>query len=186
MTRIPTFTGRSVDLLNPRPEQICIDDVAHALANLCRFTGHTDRHYSVAQHSVMVARSCPPELALQGLLHDAHEAYIGDWSAPLKRSLSPIALAELHSIEAGLIDAISKAPGVKLGHHPTIKFYDRMALGAEAETFITGPIGESGTLPRSVMGEFVPWPAEMAEQRFLSAYRRLRRRSPVRHLASVC
>lgn len=96
---IQTYTGKAFDLLDPQPEQVDILDIAHALSNICRFTGHCRAFYSVAQHSCLVARivvdlwrrehgyDCPEEVALVALLHDAPEAYIGDVSTPLKRAI---------------------------------------------------------------------------------------------------
>ncbi|MBA2706050.1 MAG: hypothetical protein H0U60_19605 [Blastocatellia bacterium] len=73
------------DVFNPRREDIKIDSIAHALSNICRFNGNCKEFYSVAQHSVMVSKICLPNDALQGLLHDASEAYLGDVVQPLKR-----------------------------------------------------------------------------------------------------
>lgn len=84
---IATYGGRHFHPLDPRPEDIDLVDIAHALGNLCRFTGHTREFYSVAQHSVLVSQSLSGEsldVQLWGLLHDAAEAYIGDISKPLK------------------------------------------------------------------------------------------------------
>lgn len=72
------------DYLNPRPEDILIEDIAHALSQICRFTGHTSLFFSVAQHSIFVSKLVSPEFALAGLLHDAQEAYVNDLSSPLK------------------------------------------------------------------------------------------------------
>lgn len=82
-----TRSGRMVDLLNVKPEDIDLEDIAHALAHTNRFTGHARRPYSVAEHSINVARFLPEPIKIYGLLHDAHEAYIGDISTPFKGAL---------------------------------------------------------------------------------------------------
>jgi uncharacterized protein len=83
---IQTYTGLVMYPLDPRGSEICIEDIAHALSNLCRFTGHVREFYSVAEHSVYVSYQCDLEDALWGLLHDASEAYLADMSRPMKRS----------------------------------------------------------------------------------------------------
>lgn len=84
---IQTNDGHCFNLLYPCGSAISIDGIAHALSNLCRFTGHVREFYSVAQHSLMVSLIVPESVAREGLLHDAQEAYIGDMSTPLKRML---------------------------------------------------------------------------------------------------
>jgi len=82
---ISTFTGKEVNPLDLRSEDICIEDIAHALACCNRFAGHTQRPITVAQHSVYVSRLCVgTSFELQGLLHDAAEAYLGDVTKWLK------------------------------------------------------------------------------------------------------
>src|ERR1700683_336889 len=83
---IVTFSGRRFYVLDPRPSDVRIEDIAHSLSLQCRFNGHVKNFYSVAQHSVLVSERCDPADALYGLLHDASEAYIGDMSAPLKHT----------------------------------------------------------------------------------------------------
>lgn len=81
---IQTFTGRAFCPLSPRAEDICIEDIAHALAMKCRFTGHTREFYSVAQHSVTMSFIVPPADRMWALLHDAAEAYLPDVARPIK------------------------------------------------------------------------------------------------------
>lgn len=84
---IQTYSGRRFWPLDPRPGEVDILDISHALANTCRFTGHCKQFYSVAQHSVLASRIVNPEAALAALLHDAAEAYMGDIARPWKRFL---------------------------------------------------------------------------------------------------
>lgn len=81
---IQTYLGVQFWPLDPRVEDIRLMDIAHALSNLCRFTGHCQQFYSVAQHSVLVSQNVPIEDAKWGLLHDASEAYLADLSRPVK------------------------------------------------------------------------------------------------------
>ncbi|HQP24038.1 MAG TPA: hypothetical protein PLP16_02645, partial [Smithellaceae bacterium] len=82
---IHTFSGIAFDLLDPKPEMILVEDIVHSLSLINRFNGAAKFPYSVAQHSLYVAGLLPPELKLQGLLHDAPEAYVGDMVSPLKK-----------------------------------------------------------------------------------------------------
>lgn len=80
-----TYTGRQFHPLDPDPEDIDIVDIAHALSQVCRYGGHSRFHYSVAQHSILVAEKAHPVNALRALLHDATEAFLGDMIRPLKK-----------------------------------------------------------------------------------------------------
>lgn len=87
---IRVFTGRYVDPWNLAPDDVSIVDIAHGLARQCRFGGHVNDYYSVAEHSVWVAQhlwlqSGDAVLALRGLFHDATEAYLVDIPRPIKR-----------------------------------------------------------------------------------------------------
>lgn len=83
---IETFTGKTFYFLDPKPESIDIRDIAHSLAYTCRYTGHSKRFYSVAEHSLYVSYLAANPLA--GLLHDASEAYITDIASPIKPYLN--------------------------------------------------------------------------------------------------
>lgn len=94
-TTITTATGLQYDLQAPRPAATILMDVAWSLAQINRFTGHCLRPYSVAEHSLLVAEIIEREIGLDhhaqlaGLMHDAHECYVGDVSTPAKVSLGP-------------------------------------------------------------------------------------------------
>jgi len=105
---IQTYTGKPFYFDNIDSNEICIEDIAHALSNICRFGGHTPFHYSVAQHSLLVSRLVPREYALEALLHDATEAYIGDMVTPLKRRIP-----EFSGYEAELSKKISRVFGLR-------------------------------------------------------------------------
>lgn len=89
--RIRTFTGKYVDPLALKPEDICIEDIAHHLSLICRYTGACPFPFSVAQHSLMVSYFMEAKHgwrtpALAGLLHDASETYLNDIASPVKHN----------------------------------------------------------------------------------------------------
>lgn len=86
---IPTFSGEAFDPFDPDPDKIHITDIAHQLAGQTRWSGaanwNEDRAgITIAEHSVRVAERCPDRFRLDGLLHDAAEAYLGDMPRPYK------------------------------------------------------------------------------------------------------
>jgi hypothetical protein len=84
---IVTFSGKQIDPLNPDPASINITDIAHALSNQCRFTGHVREFYSVAEHSIRCIDLVPQEDQAWALMHDASEAYLSDIARPVKYQL---------------------------------------------------------------------------------------------------
>jgi hypothetical protein len=84
--KIYTYTGKLINPMDPDPKAICIEDIAHALSNICRWTGHSRWFYSVAQHSVHVASYVTAKNKLWALLHDATEAYLCDIATPVKEA----------------------------------------------------------------------------------------------------
>lgn len=81
---IQTFSGKRFYPLEPHSDDIAIIDIAHALSQICRFAGHSERFISVAEHSYHVSYYVPPKYALCGLMHDASEAYLTDIPRPIK------------------------------------------------------------------------------------------------------
>lgn len=122
-----TFTGRQFWPIDPHADDVCIEDIAHALSMLCRFTGHCRVFYSVAEHSVFVSRLVPKELAMWGLLHDASEAYIADVGRPAKRFLNGY-----EGIEDRIMRVVCGAFNLDGAMPVEVKRADNAMLAAEA------------------------------------------------------
>ncbi len=169
-----TYTGRQVHPLNPNPGEISIFDIARSLSQMCRFYGHTDAFYSVAQHSVLVSQHVPQEDALWGLLHDASEAYLGDMAAPIKREPE----MEIYRIaEDRLMRAICERYGLRPEMPPSVKVADRVLLATEFRDVT--PNGDPDFILRECGQKplhdytLVAWPSIVAEQRFLDRFEEL-------------
>lgn len=85
---ISTLSGAKFFVKECNVQDVPMTDVANALALNCRFNGHIVRHYSVAEHSVLVSNLVSPENALYGLLHDYAEAFISDIPRPFKTTIT--------------------------------------------------------------------------------------------------
>jgi uncharacterized protein len=81
---IHLYSGRKFWPLNPKVEDVSLDDVAHHLSQKCRYTGATIRHYSVAEHAYLLSYAVPEELAYAALHHDDNEAFLADIPSPVK------------------------------------------------------------------------------------------------------
>ena len=202
MSYLISYTGKRIDLPNPNPANIDIVDVATHLSRIPRFVGSTDRFFSVAQHSVVVAYlavavgqhySPPPHLEFtvlhtllrEGLLHDAHEAYMGDVPSPLKSVCAGFKSSEGH-IDRAVRQAFSMANTMP----PHVKTADRIALILESG-HLRGPDRLDMTrIPQEVKDLVVKlartewfklaewevakdWPCETAKDKFLEEWDRL-------------
>src|SRR5574337_1333697 len=120
---IQVFSGLEFFPLNPNPQDISIDDIAHALSIQVRFSGHIVHPYTVAEHSVCVSYLVPQQYALWGLLHDAAEAYLVDLPRPLKHDVS---MSRYREAEEKLMRAISTRFDLNWPEPPIIKTADRL------------------------------------------------------------
>lgn len=128
---IMTVGGSYFNFLHPDKSKITIEDIAHALSHVCRFNGHTRHFYSVAQHSVHCSEIVAPEYAMQALLHDATEAYLGDVTTPLKQLLDNYA-----TLESMAWSAIAKTFGLPYHLDKSVKAADLTMLVTEMRDFM--------------------------------------------------
>lgn len=131
-----TFTGKYFDLGNPTEAMVDIRDIAASLSRQCRFNGHCRAFYSVAEHSIHVADSLPGHVAIYGLLHDAHESYIGDMTAPNKEFFRtvPLTAQRMEQLEHALDAVIYRALGLPMptdAIHREVKTADMRMLATE-------------------------------------------------------
>jgi uncharacterized protein len=132
---IQTFTGRAFYLLDPRPEDVDILDIAVALSRAPRYAGHSRCTYSVAQHSYFASIYAPKPFALEALLHDATEAYTGDITRPLKRILGPV----FADIEKRIHFAIAERFRIPKKISAEVKVIDDRLLATERRDLLGKP-----------------------------------------------
>jgi hypothetical protein len=160
---IQTFTDKQFFPLDARPEDVCLEDIAHALSNLCRFGGHVREFYSVAQHSVLVSWHCP-KYPRSGLMHDATEAYLVDVPRPIKKHLS-----NYSDIEANLARVIGARFALPLSPLPAeVQEADERALATEKRDLRGPPPAAWGDLPAPWFDTIVPWVPSVAKEMFLN------------------
>lgn len=165
---IRTYTGKQFWPLDPRPEDIFIEDIAHALAMVNRFNGHTPRPYSVAQHSVLVSRIVQPVLAFEGLMHDASEAYIADLVSPAKDGMPGY-----KRVEKRIMAAIRVRFGMLNKEPADVKAADRMLYYVEVRDIMGGPLKSTELASVHFHKKIKPERWQDAEKRFLSRFHAL-------------
>jgi hypothetical protein len=188
------LSGRRLDLLDPSPLDIEIEDIAHGLARVARWNGQTDGEhaFSVAEHSLLVERivtELEPKLdrrfRLAALIHDAPEYVIGDLISPFKAALS----LDYRAFEAKLLAAIhvrfglpAELPGnvtkVIKRADKIAAYYEATSLAgfarSEARRFFGQPRGLSPTLVNR-LSQLSPLPAAQGEAEFLKRFNELHR-----------
>ena len=184
------LSGRRLDLLDPSPLDIEIEDIAHGLARVARWNGQTigEHIFSVAQHSLLVdaiAGHLQPDLAahsrLTVLLHDAAEYVLGDVISPFKAVIGD----GYKAVEARLTTAIYLRFGLPAEPRPAIRrvlkradrlaaFHEATCLAGFARNEAVRFFGQPDPIPAPVSGYLEPWPVSMAQERYLEQFRALR------------
>jgi hypothetical protein len=171
---IVTHTGKKICPVNPDPEEICIEDIAHSLAYKCRFGGHTNQYFSVAQHSVIVSNFCSH--SLHGLLHDAAEAYLSDVATTVKCLFPTMRYAE--QILQETIEYKFGLSEVGEDDRKNTKLVDKAVLLVEWEALIDNPneydiAVDTDDVPRLHWKLAGCWMPVEAERVFLRRFREL-------------
>lgn len=181
------LSGRRLDLLDPSPLDVEIEDIAHGLARVARWNGqtHGDHAFSVAQHSLVVEALLArldgeeqPDALLTTLLHDGAEYVIGDMISPFKAVLG----SEYKGVEARLTTAIHIRFGLPAATPARLKkrikamdaisaFYEATRLAGFEREEAARFFGTPPTLAKTFLDEwFAPWPTAVAEVRFLQRF----------------
>lgn len=168
-----TFTGGRVYPMLPDSRVVEIEDIAHALSQICRFGGHTRVPYSVAQHSVVLSYSCRPKDRVNALLHDAAEAYLGDVVRPFK-----IQLPWFKPLESKWLLAISKALDVSPISEPRglVRVHEALLASERRDLLKDVPDLDWGLTVPPLSKKVVPWESAEAKSRFLWRYQELLKR----------
>lgn len=171
---ISTYTGRRVFPLNMKQEDLCIEDIVHALANKCRYTGHCNVFYSVAQHCVLMSEFDLPGPPIWRLLHDAAEAYLPDVAHPIKHCFPNLIAAENH-----ILELVQKAFQITVSFDSVssdIKIADKAMMVWEGKNIM--PIDVEANwgfefTPNLSQYIFSAWRPEIAKSRFKQAVQKL-------------
>jgi hypothetical protein len=169
---IQAHSGEYIDLMDPSTAKFLIEDIAHGLANTCRFGGQCSPFYSVAQHCVHVSLLVPPRYARGGLMHDASEAYVGDVQSPLKDLLR-----DYQYIEDDVQFQIWIQHGGQGRNHPEIKKADLIALATEHRDLMPNtPTNEAWAMLDGItpdQDKIEPLGPMMAKEAFLNRYHQI-------------
>jgi len=180
------LSGRRLDLSDPSPFDIEIEDIAHGLARVARWNGQTNSQFafSVAEHSVVVeqiARALKPDLAprwqLAALLHDAPEYVIGDMISPFKAMLGDRYKITETRLEQAVHLRFGLPPNLPKTIHKLIKRADRMCAWFEAQQIAGFSTSEANKLflspPHDLLVKIEPMPAKQAQIAFLNRFHAL-------------
>lgn len=174
---VQTWNGVKLRILDIKPEDFNIDDIAHALSNQCRFTGHTKQFYSVCEHSIRVCNYIDDTYpgnhreAYAGLMHDASEAYLSDIARPFKN------LPEFkfyREIEDSIMHKIAERFEFDWPMSDIVKEADDVLLGTEARDLINRPIDDWHLQYKMLDHKIHPMTPEFADLSFRVLFHVLR------------
>ncbi len=165
---IQTYTGRQFFPLDPREDDLDIEDIAHSLSRQCRFNGHCRDFYSVAEHAVRVSRAVSENHALWGLLHDAGEAYLTDLPRPIKDQIGIY-----RDLENQLLKVVARRYGLRWPIPVEVDVADTALLITEARDLLVAPPVPWGLEAEPLEEVIVPWSMDEAKSVFLARFEEL-------------
>lgn len=166
---IRLHSGGKFHILKPKLSELNIEDICWGLSHICRFTGHSDKFYSVAQHVCLVSDLLPDNLKLEGLLHDATESVYSDINSPLKSVLPQYKELELRA-EA----LVAKKFKLKFPYPSDVKLADMRLLVTEFRDLMTG--SDYKDLPFQPLDKKIkPWSIQKSREEFIARYREWQR-----------
>jgi len=165
-SRIKLLSGGHYDFIDLDQSVYDIEDIAHNLSMICRFTGSVKDFYSVGQHSVLVSHAVPPEHALAGLMHDASEAFMSDLNSPLKALMKAYKALE-KKVEKQIFTKYNLSfpmdPAIKLADIKVFLAENRDLRGIYSDMEDIAPYGK----------KIVPWQPARAKREFMKRFEEL-------------
>lgn len=166
---IRTYSGSRVYLLKPKAASLKIEDIAHALSQIVRFTGHCSGPYTVAEHCCHCCDMAPREHKLSALLHDAQETWVGDCATPLK-----VCMAQYQEIEDRFERLVARKWHLPNPHPAVVKEIDRRMLVTEMKWLLTK--GDYKSYPWTPYDLTIRvWSHAKAKREFMKRFHRLYR-----------
>lgn len=167
---IQSYSGRAITFLDPKVEQIDVEDIAHALSLLCRFGGHCREFYSVAEHSVRCAKKAAEkglgdDLCFEALMHDASEAYLVDMPRPIKQQLQGY-----RDVEAKLDAVIREKYELPPKMSDEIHLIDNEMLATEKRDLMNPSMGKWSFLPEPYPEKIIPVTSLEAYHQFMEYF----------------
>ena len=180
------LSGRRLNLLEPSPLDVEIEDIAHGLARVARWNGQTKgpHAFSVAQHCLLVERlagDLSPAIGREGrlaaLLHDAPEYVIGDLISPFKRAVGINYKVLEHKLQEAIHQRFGLPPVIDAKLEKLIKKADMASAYLEATQLAGFSVAEAqrffGSVPEAMQSRLEPWDVIQAQDRFLQRFAEL-------------
>ena len=169
--RLQTYSGKMFYPFKPEVSQVDIKDIAHSLSMQCRYNGHLQNFYSVAQHSTEMSYLLDDKYPLYGLLHDATEAYVADVPSPIKKGL-----LGYNELEESIWSVIASRFGLDKKVPPEVKIADVRMLMTEKRDIVTDFGWDWHIEAEPFDMKIEPKPPKQAESEFLERFNELKER----------